>query len=284
MGLTLKNLFGSDETTLHDLVHAWQTIYDSLGRRTWGKNRALEAALAKVHTILDARIRACTRDDGTVLSMLVQARDEAGALTDAELRDEVMTLFVGGYETSSNALAFSLAHIAAYPMVAERQYSEIASALGDRAPGVADLPALGYTRAILEETLRLFPPSWMITREARGDDVVGGYPIRRGAQLLISAYAVHRAPELWSEPGRFDPDRFVDAPERPRFSYFPFGGGPRICLGDQYALTEMQLVLARITQKLALSLAPSTRIEAHAQIGLRPRRPLLLVARRRGVS
>ena len=282
MGLTLKNLFGSDASTLRELVEAWQTIYTSLGTRRlpWQRDDRVEAALATVRSILGARINASKPDDGTVLSMLVQARDEHGALTETELRDEVLTLFIGGYETSSNALAFSLAHIASYPAHADRQYAEIARLEG-RAPTVEDLPALPYTRAILEETLRLYPPSWMITREAIADDVVAGYAIRRGAQLLISSYGVHHAPELWPDPERFRPERFVDAAERPRFTYFPFGGGPRICLGDQYALTEMQLVLARISQKLQLALSPGTQIAAHAQIGLRPRQPLRLVARRR---
>lgn len=282
MGLTLRNLFASDASTLHELVDAWQTIYASLGARRlpWQRDERLATALATVHRILDARIAAARPDDGTVLAMLVQARDEQGALTERELRDEVMTLFVGGYETSSNALAFSLAHLAAHPAHAARQLAELAP-LGGRAPTVDDLPALPYTRAILEETLRLYPPSWMITREALADDVIAGYPIRRGAQLLISSYGVHHAPELWPDPERFHPERFLDGRDRPRFTWFPFGGGPRICLGDQYALTEMQLVLARIAQRCTLALAPGTRIAARAQIGLRPRDPLRLIVHRR---
>jgi cytochrome P450 len=282
MSLTLRNLFASDASTLHELVSAWQTIYASLGvrRLPWQRDVGLEAALAIVHRILGARIAAAKIDDGTVLAMLVQARDERGALTQTELRDEVLTLFIGGYETSSNALAFSLAHIAAHPRDAERQRAEV-DQLGGRAPTVEDLPALPYTRAILDETLRLYPPSWMITREALGDDVVMGFPVARGAQLLISSYGVHHAPELWASPEAFRPERFLDGTERPRFSYFPFGGGPRICLGDQYALTEMQLVLARIVQKRTLALARGTQIAARAQIGLRPRQPLRLVAHRR---
>ncbi len=282
MSLTLRNLFASDASTLPDLVSAWQTIYASLGARRlpWQRDERVDAALATVHHILDAQIAAAKPEDGTVLAMLTQARDEHGALSETELRDEVMTLFVGGYETSSNALAFSLAHIAAHPRDAERQLAEI-ERLDGRAPTIDDLPALPYTRAILDETLRLYPPSWMITREAIDDDVVAGFKIRRGAQLLISSYGVHHAPELWPAPELFRPERFLDGQERPRFSYFPFGGGPRICLGDQYALTEMQLVLVRIVQKRKLSLARGTRIAAHAQIGLRPRQPLRLVAQRR---
>jgi cytochrome P450 len=281
MTLTLRNLFGADASTLSELVTAWQTLYASLGKRQLPWQHAVDDALAVVHRILDARIAATRPEDNTVLAMLVAARDEAGTLTDAELRDEVMTLFVGGYETSSNALAFSLANIAAHPVLADRQRAEIARVLGDRAPAMEDLAALPYTRAILDETLRLFPPSWMITREAIDDDVVAGFAIRAGSQLLISSYAVHHAPELWPDPSRFDPTRFLDAPERARFAYFPFGGGPRICLGDQYALTEMHLVLARIAQRFVVALAPGAHIAPRAQMGLRPATPLRLVVRRR---
>jgi cytochrome P450 len=282
MALTLKNLFGSDASTLHELVTAWQTIYGSFGVRhlPWQKDERVSAALATVHRVLGARIAASKADDGTVLAMLVQARDEQGALTEQELRDEVMTLFVGGYETSSNALAFSLAHVAAFPNHAARQFAEV-QGLGERAPTIEDLPALPYTRALLEETLRLYPPSWMITREAIASDIVAGFPIRSGAQLLISCYGVHHAPELWPDPDRFSPARFLDGAERPRFSYFPFGGGPRMCLGDQYALTEMQLVLARLSQQATFTLLPGVKIEAQAHVGLRPRNPLLLAMRRR---
>jgi cytochrome P450 len=164
MTLTLRNLFGADASALPELVAAWQTLYASLGKRQLPWQRDVDDALATVHRILAARVAATKPDDNTVLAMLVAARDEAGTLSEAELRDEVLTLFVGGYETSSNALAFALANIAAHPMLADRQHAEIKRVLGDRAPGMEDLAALPYTRAILDETLRLFPPSWMITR------------------------------------------------------------------------------------------------------------------------
>ena len=193
-----------------------------------------------------------------------------------------MTIFVGGYETSSNALAFALALLATHPDAAARQRAELDAALGARPPDAGDLAALPYTRAVLDEALRLFPPSWLITREALADDEVAGYAVARGDQLLISAYGTHRAPDLWPEPDRFRPERFLpDAPARERFAYLPFGGGPRVCLGDQYALVEMQLVLARLAQRVELTPAPGCRVEAAAHVGLRPRYALRLVARRR---
>ncbi len=288
MELTLANLFASDASSLHELVAAWQTLYDSLGARglprpAWlpdPRRDARDAALATVHRVLGERIAASRPGDNTVLAMLIAARDVHGSIGERELRDEVLTLFVGGYETSSNALAFALASLAAHPDVAREQYAEVAR-FGDRPPTIDDLPALPYTRAMLDETLRRYPPSWMITREAIADDVVAGFPVRRGAQLLLSAYAVHHAPELWPDPDAFRPTRFLDGSERPRFAYFPFGGGPRSCVGDQYALTEMQLVLARLAQRCTFALAPGVEIAAQAHVGLRPRTPLRLIVRRR---
>lgn len=295
MGLTIRNLFGAEAATLQPLVDAWQFLYDDLSRRrraivpvpAWVPSRRraqVAAATATVHAVLGDLIRARTAaDDGSVLAMLIRARDsegDGGGLTDAELRDEVMTLFIGGYETSSNALAFTLALVAAHAPVAARLRAESDAALAGRAPAVADLAALPYHRAVLDEAMRLYPPSWMITREALEDDVVTGYRVRRGDQLLISIYGIHHAPDLWPSPERFDPERFLGpAGERARFTHLPFGGGPRACIGEAYAMTEMHLVLARLLQRVDLRLAAGTRIAAEAHVGLRPRWPLRVVAR-----
>jgi len=293
MQLTLRNMFGSGAEELRSLVDAWQFLYDELSRGrqrivrlpAWIPSRRRDqtsAAMATVQRVLGGLIRERTEhDDGSVLAMLLRARDDegGGGLTDQELRDEVMTIFVGGYETSSNALAFATALLAAHPEVGARHHEEIDRVLQQRAPQVSDLANLPYNRAILEEGMRLYPPSWMITREALADDVIGGFRIPRGAQLLISSYGVHHAPELWPSPSQFRPERFLGDPAtRDRFAYLPFGGGPRVCLGEQYALTEMQLILARLGQKLSLRLAPGCRIAARAHVGLRPRDPLRIIA------
>jgi cytochrome P450 len=297
MRLTLRNMFNADLSEVRPLVDAWQHIYDELSRNrmrlvrlpSWvpsSSRDASEQALRTVHRVLGELIRARTEtDDGSVLAMLLRARDDegGGSLAEDELRDEVMTIFIGGYETSSNALAFTLSLLAAHPEHAERWRGEVDAVLGDRAPTITDLAALPFTRAALDEALRRFPPSWMITREALTDDVVAGFPVKGGAQLLLSSYGVHHAPELWPAPDEYRPDRFLpDAPEakdRPRFAYFPFGGGPRICLGDTYALTEMHLILARLAQKLTFEPALGLRIEPQAHVGLRPRHPLRIHAR-----
>jgi cytochrome P450 len=300
MRLTLRNMFGGEATELAALVEAWQVIYDDLSARrlrlvrrpTWMPDQQrdrISAAMATVHRVLSGLIRDHQPgEDRTVLAMLLQARgaDADGGLSDDELRDEILTIFIGGYETSSNALAFTLALLARYPEVARRHHQELAEVLQGRAPEVTDLAALPYNRAVLDEALRLYPPSWMITREAVVEDSItagrrgASFPVPRGSQLLISAYGVHHAPELWPEPERFRPERFLPgAPERDRFAYLPFGGGPRVCLGDVYAMTEMQLILARVAQQLSLRPGAGCQIEAQAHVGLRPRHPLRLVGR-----
>jgi cytochrome P450 len=294
MGLTLRNMFRAEAAELRPLVDAWHELYGELTRNrlqlvrrpSWLRDPARDraaAAKATVHRVLGELIRArAATDDGSVVAMLLRARDEEGGdgLGEDELRDEVLTLFVGGYETSSNALAFALALLGTHPDAAERQRAEVVAVLGTRAPTAADLAALPFTRAVLDEALRLYPPSWMITREALADDEVTGFRVRRGDQLLISSYGVHHARELWASPDRFDPARFLPgAAEPPRFAYLPFGGGPRICLGDQYALTEMHLVLARLAQRVSWRLAPGVTIAAHAHVGLRPRHPLRIMVK-----
>jgi cytochrome P450 len=247
-----------------------------------------QRALATLHRILGQLIaERRANEDNSVLSMLLQARDEGGTdgLSDAELRDEVMTVFIGGYETSSNALAFTLACLAANPDVARRHREEVDRVLAGRAPQASDLAQMPLNKAVIQEAMRLYPPSWMITREALEDDVINGYPIARGSQVLVSAYGVHHAPDVWNRPNQYDPTRFMPgSPEIDRFAYIPFGGGPRVCLGDQYALTEIQLIVARLVQNVTFQLTPDTRIEAQAHVGLRPRTPLRATIARRNAT
>jgi cytochrome P450 len=295
MALTIKNLFRADDASeeLQRLVAAWGALYDEMTRSrlalvrppSWLKTARkvrFEESKRTVDEILGRfieRRRAAADDDGSLLTMLVNARDAENdaQLSDPELRDEVMTLFVGGYETSSNALSFTLALLAAHGDIARRHREELDSVLEGRVPGMDDLAKLPFNRMVLEESMRLFPPSWMITREALEDDVLEGVPIPRGSQLLISIYGTHHDPKVWPDPEKFDPDRFASA-DRAKLSYFPFGGGQRLCMGDQYALTEMQLVIAILMQRLTLRLAPGTSIGVRADIGLRPASPLRVLA------
>jgi cytochrome P450 len=300
MALTVKNMFHADASgDLHELVDAWNVLYDQLTRSRFSllrlpawipnaRNRRRAHAASVVRRVLDKYIQSARLkpvDHRSLLSLLVHARDEEGgpAMNDDELRAEVTTMFIGGYDTGSTALSFTLALLAHHADVAAVHRAELDSALGGRTPAAADLDRLPLNRMILQESMRLFPPSWVITREAIGSDILNGYDIPAGAQLLVSAWVVQHDPSLWPAPTRFDPARFTPAAieSRPRFAYLPFGGGPRMCLGDQYAMIEMQLVLAVICNALELTLRPGCEIGAVAQLGLRPAQKLELIARTR---
>jgi cytochrome P450 len=213
--------------------------------------------------------------DGGLVSTLLELRDEATGegMTDRQLRDEVMTLMLAGHETTANALAWTWYLLARHPVVAERLRAELARVLGGRPPSVADLPRLGYTRMVIDEVMRLYPPAWLISRKAKEEDVIGGYRIPAGATVALSPWVTHRHPECWDAPDAFDPERFTSerAAHRPRFAYFPFGGGPRLCIGNTFALTEAQLVLATVAQRYRLELLPGWEPTPEPLVTLRPR-------------
>jgi cytochrome P450 len=199
-------------------------------------------------------------DPGDLLSMLMNARDEetGEGMSDQQLRDEVLTIFLAGHETTSNALTWTFYALSQHPEVERRLRVELAEVLGGRTPTMADLPNLKYTLLVLEESMRLYPPVWSIERRNLEDDRVGGYYIPAGSYIVLSQHVTHRHPAFWENPDVFDPERFTPerAATRPRFAYFPFGGGPRQCIGNNFALMEAQLILATVLQHYRLSLVP----------------------------
>jgi cytochrome P450 len=223
------------------------------------------------------------RDD--LLTMLLQARDEDSGegMSDKQLRDEVMTIFLAGHETTANALTWTWFLLSRNPEVENCLRDELDSVLGGRRPTFDDLARLPYTRMVLEESLRLFPPAWAIGRFAAGPDEVGGYPIAAGSQLVMSTFVTHRHPDFWERPEVFDPERFSPARSagRPRFAYFPFGGGPRQCIGSDFAMIEAQLALATIAQRYNLRLVPRQRVEPEPLVTLRPRNGMAMYLRPR---
>jgi cytochrome P450 len=240
-------------------------------------NRELRAARAEldrvVHGVIAARRREPRRDD--LLSMLMAARDEdtGEAMDDLQLRDEVMTLFLAGFETTANALNWAFVLLARHPEIDARLRAETSAALGARAPALADLPRLTYALAVIKEAMRLYPPAWLLARRAESADVLSGVAVPKGALVLMSPYVVHRHPAFWKDPERFEPRRFLDggADDLPRFAYFPFGGGPRQCIGSAFALMEAQLILARVVQKLRVELADPGPVVPEPTVTLRPR-------------
>lgn len=219
--------------------------------------------------------RAGVGDRGDLLSMLLEARDEetGQGMDDRQMRDEVLTLLLAGHETTANTLAWTWYLLSMHPAVARELRRELQKVLGGRAPTVDDLPNLPYTRMVIEESMRLYPPAWVLSRNAIHADRIGGYDIPAGAAVILSPYVTHRRAAFWDNPEGFDPERFD--PERsagrPRFAYFPFGGGPRLCIGAAFAMTEAQLVLATVAQRVELQLVPGHPVETEALVTLRPR-------------
>jgi len=173
--------------------------------------------------------------------------------------------------------------LAGAPAVAARLHAEIDDVLVGRPPGFEDLPRLAFTSRVIDETLRLYPPAWVVTRAALAPDAIGGFRIDKGDNLLLSQYLTHRHPAFWDRPEEFDPDRFLPGRSagRPRFAYFPFGGGPRQCIGNQFALMEAIAVLARIAQRFQISLVPEHKIELDPSITLRPKTGVYVRVQRR---
>jgi cytochrome P450 len=227
-----------------------------------------------VRTIIEERRKSEDEDRGDLLSMLMLAEDESGEqMTDKQLRDEVMTLFLAGHETTANALTWTLWLLSLNATAEVGLVEELGRVLGGRAPTVADLPNLPYVERVIKESMRLYPPAWVMGREAIGECEVGGYRMPAGTTALISQWVVHRDPRYHHDPQRFDPDRWTAEYEEalPRFAYFPFGGGPRQCIGAGFAMTEARLILATVAQRFTMELAPGQRVEPYPSITLRPK-------------
>jgi cytochrome P450 len=219
-------------------------------------------------------------DAGDLLSTLLHARDEetGEAMSDRELRDEVMTLLLAGHETTAAALAWAWSLLARNPEAADRLRDEAAGVLGDRPPTSEDLARLTYARMVFDETLRLYPPAWGQPREAIDDDEIGGYFIPRGTVVGPSQWVTHRRPDLWDDPDRFDPERFSPGRSegRHRFAYYPFGGGGRACIGAPLATAEAQVALACLGRRFSFSLAPGHPVEPDPTFVLRPKHALMM--------
>jgi cytochrome P450 len=220
-----------------------------------------------------------------VLDMLLAARDETdgAGMSDQQLRDEVLTLLTAGHETVGAALSWAWYLLGGRPEVQEALHDEAAGVLGGQTPTAADLPRLPLATAVFEESMRLYPPAWGLAREAVEADEIGGYPVPRRALIMLSQWITHRHPACWDDPDRFDPSRFLPphAEGRPKFAYFPFGGGPRMCIGNHFALVEGPLVLAALAQRFRLELAPGQDVVPDPTFTLRPRNGVRVVVRRR---
>ena len=236
------------------------------------KNRRAVAKLdAIVYRIIKER-RAQGGDRGDLLSMLLETRDEAGGtMTDQQIRDESMTLFLAGHETTANALSWALYLLAKNPEARARLEAEV-DALG-RIPSYDDLKELPWTLAVLKETLRLYPPAYILGRRVLEDVVIGNYEIKKGNIVIVNVLGIHRRPDLFPDPARFDPERFLGDAEKQlaRCAYLPFGAGPRVCIGNHFALMEGHVLLASLLKRLRFDMADDEPVTWEPLVTLRPK-------------
>ncbi len=277
--------------TDYQLTGGRPSIPDLLGLPSWlprlsgRKVRETSTAIDQTIYRLIAERRAGGEPKDDLLGLLLAARDEetGEGMSDTQLRDELATIITAGHETTANALTWTWYLLALHPWAEETLHAELASVLGGRAPTTADIPRLVYTRMVLEEAMRLYPPAHTMSREALADDVILGIAIPRGSVVIISPWIIHRHALLWERPDAFDPERFAPgkAETRPRYAYIPFGGGPRICIGAHFALTEAILILAALAQHVRPRLLHGHKVEPLGLITLSPKGGLPMRLERR---
>jgi cytochrome P450 len=236
-----------------------------------------------IYEIIAAR-RAQPGDGEDLLGRLLTTGDETGAvMTDQQLRDELLTLFLAGHETTALTLSFAFYLLSVNPAAAARLTAELDEVLGSRSPTAADVPRLRYAGWVIHESMRLYPPAWSIGREAVADCEIGGYPVPKGTQLALVQWLVHRDARWFEDPDAFRPERWdKDLVRRlPRCAYFPFGDGPRVCIGNHFALLEATLLLATVLQRFQLEMAPGATLRLVPSMTLRPAGGLRMVVRER---
>ncbi|HXY33101.1 MAG TPA: cytochrome P450 [Planctomycetaceae bacterium] len=261
------------------------TPWNFLERLPVASNRRYERAIQvldrSVQKIIDEH-RGASAGSDDLLTMLMAARDEETGtqMSDKQLRDEVMTFFLAGHETTAKALTWTFYLLSQHVEVRARLAREVDSVLGGRPATAEDLPKLPYAKNVIQESMRLFPPVWALARMTMQDDQIDDVTIPAGSPVLLSQYVIHRHRGFWENPEGFDPDRFL--PERSEgrhpYAYFPFGAGPRICIGNHFAIIEAVLILATVTSRWSLNLIPGRPVIAESQVTLRPKHGLFMAA------
>jgi cytochrome P450 len=258
-------------------------IMDMLGWPRWlaslPRVRVAQRTLGEFDQIIDRLINERTRDPGNypkdLLARLIAARDEqtGGGMSAQEVRDHVITIFLAGHETTAMAMTWTWFLLSQHPQEESKLHAELDSVLGGRVPTHEDLSRLTYTRMVVEESMRLYPPVHTMAREAIADDTLVNRHIPKRSTVMIAPWLLHRHVKHWDNPGRFDPERFSSkaSASRPRFSYLPFGGGKRICIGAAFALTEATVLLATLAQRYSLRVVPGHKVEPQGLITLRAR-------------
>jgi cytochrome P450 len=293
MTIAGRTLLGIDVTErFSEMARCLETVmYDFLARfgaalrlPQWlptPANLRLKRAISKLDRIMQQLIderRAAGAAGGDFLSLLLHARDEddGRGLSDRQIRDEVMTMFLAGHETTANALAWTWYLLGQHPEIQERVQKEACDLLGAGPPVAADIAKLTFCEQVVRESMRLYPPAYLVGRRPVEDVTIGSHFIPAGTNVLMSQWIVHRDPRWFDEPLRFHPDRWTDglASRLPKYAYFPFGGGPRVCIGNTFAMFEVPLVLAMIARKFKLELVTKPPIRIQPAVTLRPGQPI----------
>jgi enediyne biosynthesis protein E7 len=293
-GLTLgvlgRTLLDAELSAFDTIGHSFEAVQDqamfeavSLSKvPTWvplPKQVRFRRARAELQHVVDQlvaqrNLRPSGTGDDVLTRLIASTAKEADAeVGQQRMRDELVTLLLAGYETTASTLGWTFHLVDQHPEVGERLHAEAVEVLGDRLPVYEDLHRLRYTAMVVEEVMRLYPPVWMLSRKAQADDEVGGYHVPAGVDVLICPYTLHRHPDFWDNPSRFDPERFDPARSsgRPRYAYLPFGAGPRFCVGNHLGLMEATFVIAMIARELRLSKVPGYKVVAEPMLSLRVR-------------
>jgi cytochrome P450 len=299
MRIVARTLFDADVKGEAAIVsHAVTTILHIVDKRLnrllptpeWlpiEENRRFRAALDDLNGVIQRFIddrRRTGADTGDLLSMLLLARDDDDSgMTDKQVRDEVMTLFGAGHETTARTMTWAWYALAQNPHVARQLHAELDEVLNRRAPTMDDLPRLKYTEQVIKEVMRLYPPAWAVTREMMADGEFAGYALKKGEVVIFNMYGVQRDPRFWDDPLRFNPDRFSADNEKSieKYAYLPFGTGARVCIGNAFALMEARLILATIAARFELDVAPGQVVEPMRAFTLVPKYGMRMVARAR---
>jgi cytochrome P450 len=300
LNIVAKTLFDADTTEVAQKVSVAMEVIQQVAKEkgtaaiaipSWvptPKHRYWRAAISELNAVVDRIIierRNANVDKGDLLSMMLLASDEeTGAkMTDQQAHDELMTLFLAGHDTTANALTWLFHIFTQYPEIEAKLVAELNSVLGGRPPELTDLHKLVYTEQIVKEVLRMYPPAWTFVREPAENVVIKGYHIPKGAVILISPFLIHRLPQYYSEPEKFMPERWVEGYERriPKTAYIPFSIGPRVCIGNIFALMEARLVLATVIQRWQLRHVDAASVVLDPQITLRPQKEIQMTVHRR---
>jgi cytochrome P450 len=297
--VVLRTLLGADLGPFSDTVDdAWRVLNEHIAESFWSlgltgwwpsaRKRRFQEARRVMRGAVDhviAERRRNPSDSPDLLSMLMTARDEdtGETMTDEQLRVEVTTFLLAGQETTSLALTWIWYLLSQHPAAQQRLETEVDAALDGRPPEYNDLANLPYARMVIDEAMRLYPPAWGFSRQAIGDDRIGGFNLPGGFLVFVVPYVLHRLPAFWNNPDAFDPERFTPerAADRPKFVYLPFGAGPRQCIGNQFALIEAHLVVATLAQRYRLHLVPGHRVDPWPLITLRPRFGMPMIVEKR---